>query len=382
MRPLVRGERGSFQSEVSILKTSSRQPFDVLPLAPPPPRPPPVLLSLQLLSPRVVAGHAAVFVVSAAGTQTVPSFVFDAGDGTIPRPLSATEFTHVYQRAGRISASVWLPPGIDGRGASVSFEVVPPPPEPIVLALTLTSPVVVAGEPASFAVSVEGVRDLPEYLFNPGDGSPPHPRHDATFTYVYPNAGHVSASVILAAGFVGTGSSVAFDVVAPQRPIALMLQLASSKVVTGETAMFIVTVQGGGALPEYIFNAGDRSAPELRRDGTFTHVYPQSGQFAASVSLPPGAVGTGSSVIVDVSNTVPPWVYVAIALLAVVGAYMAGRARRGSVRPHVVPTLHSHPRLPPSFDPARPRGIRLEVHFVPNLAHMHFTPRVLIRRED
>ena len=466
-----RGGRGLPQFSVSLLRTSVRQPLDVRAQALPPSKPRPVLLALRLVSPRVVAGDAAAFVVSVEGTGAVPRFVFDAGDGSAPETLAAAEFTHVYQKTGPISASVTLPPGIAGRraavtfevappppapvtlvmklnsspvivgaaasfavsvegtgalprfvfdagdgsapetvdvaefthvyqktgpitasvtlppgiagrGASVAFEVVPPPPAPVVLVLKLISAPVVAGTPASFAVSVDGAGDLSEYVLDTGDGSPPLTRRDATITHVYRNAGPISASVSLPAGVPGRGSSVTFEVTsAPPAPISLILQLASREVVTGQAAAFLVSVQGGGTLPDYVLDAGDGSAPETHRDQAVTHVYARSGRFRASVSLPLGVAGTGSSVLVDVPSTVPMWVYVGLGLLAIAGAYLAGRAHRPALPPVNV-TLHPHPNLQSSFDPAKPRGVSLEVRYVPNLARMRFTPRVLIGRED
>ena len=186
-------DAGSPQSGVSVLKTSVRHSFDIQQV-PPASEPRPVLLSLRLASLQVVAGEAASFVVSAEGTRTFPSFVFDAGDGSVPQSLDVAEFTHTYHKAGPVSAFVMLPPSIAGRGASMSFDVAPPP-TPIVLVLKLRSPAVVAGEAASFAVSVEGTGDLPEFVLDPGDGTMPQALRDATFTHVYPNAGHISASL-------------------------------------------------------------------------------------------------------------------------------------------------------------------------------------------
>jgi hypothetical protein len=349
------------------------------------PQKPLVLLSLRLISPRVVAGEAAVFEVTAANAAALPPVVFDPGDGSPQTGIDRAQFRHVYQKAGRMSASVSLPPGIAGRGASVSVDVEAPPPRAVVLTLNVASPSVVAGNAASFSVTVEGLSALPEYLFDPGDSTGPQVRRDPTFPYVYTNAGSYRAAVSLAAGVVGTGSSVVVDV-APSTsrppPIALVLQLVTPEVAPGEPARFAVSVIGGGALPQYVLDVGDGSAPQNRGDASFTYVYQQAGQYLASVSLLAG-VGTGSTVnvVVRAPDGLSPWVYIGLVLIAIIGAYAAGRAARKPPSPRVVVTLHPRPSLQPAFRPGKPRGVSLDVRFVRNLRRMRFTARVLTGKE-
>ena len=277
------------------------------------------------------------------------------------------------------------------------FDVRPPVPT-VLLSLKLASRRVVVGDAAVFEVSVEGGRAPPSFVFDAGDRSPRTLVEKAQFTHIYQRPGAVTASVSPLPGVAGRGASVSFDVEPlpppvvpspppsppPAPPITLTLQLVSSDVAPGEAAAFVVSVQGAGAMPRYVFEAGDGSAPETRGDRNVSHVYARAGRYSASISVPPGVAGTGSSVSVVVSGSsgLPPWVYVAAVLLAIVGAYVAGRAGRKPPHPHVAATLHPRPSAEVTFDPARPRGVSLEVRLVPNLGRMRFTPRLRIGREE
>jgi hypothetical protein len=393
--------------------TSRREPFDVRPA---PPDKPPILLSLKLISSPVRVGDAAVFEVTAANALALPPLVFDPGDGSPRTTVDRTQFRHVYQKAGQVIASVSLPPNIVGKGSSVLVDVSPPAKPPILLSLKLISSPVRVGDAAVFEVTAANALALPPVVFDPGDGSARTTVDTTQFRHVYQRAGPVVASVSLQPGIIGRGDSVRVDVESapppptppvptppvptppaptpplptppeptpPLPPIALVLQLVTPEVAPGAPARFAVSVAGGRTLPQYVLDVGDGSAPQNRGDAAFTHVYQRAGQYLASVSLPAGVVGTGSTVnvVVRAADGLNPWVYVGLVLLAIVGAYAAGRAARRPRHPRVVVTLHPRPHLHPAFRPAKPRGVSLDVRFVRNLRRIRFTPRVLTGRKD
>ena len=360
-----------------------------------PPVPPvrPLALTLSLTSSTVVAGKPASFAVAVTGATALPRYVLDTGDGSAPQVLRAPTVTHTYPRAGVFRAAVSLAAGESGTGSSVAVTVVaaplPPRPRPTVvvppptLVLRLTSSTVVAGEPASFAVSVEGAAALPPFVLDAGDGSASEPLRTATFTHAYPRAGVFRAAVSLPAGVPGTGSSVAVTVVVPPPPV-LTVTLTSSTVVSGEPASFAVSVEGTAAIPPYVLDAGDGSAPQSLRAATFTHVYRRAGVFRAVVSLAPGVPGVGSSVAVTIASAArwnwpgARWLWLLVITLVAIAGLLAGR--RG-LRRSVVPTLHPKPDHDPHFPPKRHPDITLEVHAVQNLASLQFTPPTKVDRE-
>jgi len=160
-------------------------------------------------------------------------------------------------------------------------------------------------------------------------------------------------------------------------PAALTLRLTSPKVVAGEPAMFAVSVDGGGALPLYILDLGD-TAPQTRREGAFTHVYQNAGTYIASVRLPAGIAGSGSTVTVTVVPKTP-WGLLAVGALVVAGVYVIRKVRRPPLHPGVL-SFHAEPNVEPRFHPAKPPGVSVELHLVQNVTSTQFTPRVRIDR--
>lgn len=321
--------------------------------------------------PRMVGGHTVAAEVGRRFRRPTGRATLEVGIESLELPSSRTPFA--------VQPPIEPPP--------------PPPPTPtppVALTLTLTSPNVVVGEPASFAVSIAGAETLVPYVLDPGDGSGIQTRSDAEFTHVYRNAGEFIAAVSLPPETGGTGSSVTVNVEAPPPPLlALTLSLTSSTVVAGEPATFAVSVEGGGPLPEYVIDLGDGSVRQIRRDAEFTYVYQNAGVFTASVAFPAGIPGRGATALVAVrSAPTPAWPIGVALVLAIVGAALVvGKllkkpdADAARDLPDVLPDLHPEPDFEPRFDPARPAGISVSVHLVPNLADVQFTPPVRISRE-
>jgi hypothetical protein len=345
-------------------------------------------------SPRHGAGSIMLVGYDASGTAIVRKAV------DLPASLSPTPIRQVLEvsvtepriQSINVMALAQLGPrGLavdDLEFATTSARPPPPPPPPpkkppeeppVVLSVKVVSSPVVAGEAAKFAVSAVG-GPLPRFGFNPGDGSERRTLDVEVFRHTYNTPATGVTASVAPADAAGPEVTVAFDVEAPPpAPIALSLALSSTDVVAGQPASFEVSVQGGGAPPAYVLNAGDGSAEETRRDATFTHVFDRAGQYSVSVRLLPGVAGTGATAQVNVSAARAFWIYAAVALIAVVGAYVGWRAMKGRQTPTpTVVTLHPRQRLPPRFDPDTPPGVDLEVRLVKNLARMRFTPRVFL----
>ena len=180
------------------------------------PEKPPVALSLKLVSKPVTAGEQASFTVSIEGTGPLPRFVFDAGDGSEKQTLSVGVIKHTYKLAATSLTASVVPADGSGPAATVDFDVEAPPPPPISLKLELVSSGGVGvGEPASFAVSVQGGGAVPSYVVTIGDGSASQTRRDASFTHAFEKAGRFAVSVKPPPGVAGTGSTVVVTVAAP-----------------------------------------------------------------------------------------------------------------------------------------------------------------------
>ena len=107
-----------------------------------------------------------------------------------------------------------LPPAVDVPKPPI---IEPPSASPI-LHLSLLSPSVTAGESAAFRVSVEGVSELPEYIFDAGDDTPPQRLRDATVEHIYERSDVYTARVSLPDGTAGPDSIVKVTVAQRELP--------------------------------------------------------------------------------------------------------------------------------------------------------------------
>jgi hypothetical protein len=183
----------------------------------------------------------------------------------------------------------------------------------------------------------------------------------------------------------------------PSASPILGLTLLSPSVTAGESAAFRVSVEGVSELPEYIFDAGDGTPPQRLRDAAVEHIYARSDVYTARVSLPDGIAGPDSIVQVNVAQrelqpaplpppegpTPPPpppppsmfWWWLAGAIVVVGAILLAKFIQRPSPVIAGAPTFHPKPDFEPHFVPAKPRGIRFEVHMDRNLTSLVFTPQ-------
>jgi hypothetical protein len=269
----------------------------------------------------------------------------------------------------------------DAQIVDVQEKPPPPPPAPVIT-VTLESPRVVAGEPASFSVSLVNATPF-EYRIEMGDGKI-ETRTDATFTYIYDAAGPVRVIAHFDAGASTTDSApVLFTVEAPTPPPPpIALTLAAPRNVTVDTHLILsVATTDGRPLTEYTVDRGDGSLPETRSSESVDIVYRQPGTFTASVVPVGNPTGGAETTITVRSSSLPPWLLVALVIIGLAGALAAGRAMKQPGLPPVA-TFHPHAVLTPRFDPPHTRGIALEVHYLPRLDTLRYSQRRPIGPED
>jgi hypothetical protein len=198
-----------------------------------------------------------------------------------------------------------------------------PPPDfvPPVITLNLTSDRVVAGQPATFAVSIENGSPF-LYDVDMGDNTGSLTRSATEFTYVYERPGP-------------------FDAVA-RFPVGTELAVSRLR----------VTVEPVPVAPQ-------PAEPPI----------PESAPPPDFVPPPP---------------PMWPYVLGGLLAIAGLVALARARGIKRSEPPQVqaIPTFHPTHNRTPKFRPKKMKGVSLEIRLVRNLAHVKFSQRVRIRRES
>jgi hypothetical protein len=265
-------------------------------------------------------------------------------------------------------------------------ENVAPLPE---LTVKLLSPKVVAGESATFSVSLVNASPL-EYVIDMGDGTT-LTKTDAEFTYTYaqPGMANIVASYPVSSPIVRSNLDVTIEP-APPPPVTLQLRAVPDHVRTGESITFQVSIADGRPITVYSFDPNDGSTPRTFTSDTFVASYSRPGQYLAAVSPAGGQAGMPATALIVVSRVFPwIWIYIVVGIVGVaVVVWVITRPppTPPTSPPHapaVVPaaTFHPHPDDALRFEPSKGKGIALEVHYVPNVASLSYTPRVRIREE-
>jgi hypothetical protein len=256
----------------------------------------------------------------------------------------------------------------------------------------LLSPKVVAGESARFSVSLVNASPL-EYVIDMGDGKP-LTKTDAEFTYTYaqPGTATIVASYPVSSPIVRSNLDVTIEPAPAPPPIALQLRAVPDDVRAGESITFQVSTADGRPITAYSFDPGDGSAPRTLTSDTFVASYSRAGQYMAAVSPAAGQAGASATARIVVSAF--PWIWIIV--VGVVGVAVvvwvfkrppptpATSPPAAQHAPPVVPaaTFHSHPGDALRFEPSKGHGIALEVHYVPNVVSLSYTPRVRISEEQ
>jgi hypothetical protein len=260
----------------------------------------------------------------------------------------------------------------------------------------LLSPKVVAGESARFAVSLVNASPI-EYAIAMGDGNTlTKTDEEFTYTYAQPGMATIVASYPVSSPIVSSNLDITIEPApAPAPPsIALQLRAFPDDVRAGESITFQVSTADGRPITAYSFDAGDGSAPRTLTSETFVASYSRPGQYLAAVGPAAGQAGEPATIRIVVSPAIPwigIYVVTAIAGVAVV-VWVLKRPPPTPATPPVpddphdplaVPaaTFHPHPDNAVRFEPSKGHGIALEVHYVPNVASLSYTPRVRISEE-
>jgi PKD domain len=250
------------------------------------------------------------------------------------------------------------------------------------LKVTLLSPKVVAGEPARFSVSLINATPL-EYAIDMGDGKV-ETRTDAEFTHIYKESGDVKVVARFPAGAPVIESTLPIRIEADPlaTPIAYTLRVVPTEVTVDTPVTLEIATLDGRPLTEYALDLGDGSQVVRQSNSSFVYSYRRAGTYLVSVAPLAGVIGTPATTSITVSAPFPAFlVYGAIGIVAVVGAVAVGRILRRRFLPPVA-TFFPHRGLAPRFDPSRTKGIALEVHYVPHLASLRFSQRVMTGPEE
>ena len=261
------------------------------------------------------------------------------------------------------------------------------------LIVKLLSPKVVAGESARFSVSLVNASPL-EYVIDMGDGKT-LTKTDAEFTYTYaqPGTATIVASYPVSSPIARGSLNVTIEIAPPPPPIALQLRAVPDDIRAGESITFQVSTPDGRPITAYSFDPGDGSAPRTLTSDTFVALYSRPGQYLAAVSPAAGQAGAPATARIVVSPAFPRiWIYAVIGIVGVavvVWVFKRPPPTRAPSRPsasHAPPvpaaTFHPHPDDALRFKPSKGKGIALEVHYVPNLVSLSYTPRVRISEEQ
>jgi hypothetical protein len=262
------------------------------------------------------------------------------------------------------------------------------------LIVKLLSPRVVEGESARFSVSLVNASPL-EYVIDMGDGTT-LTKTDAEFTYTYarPGPATIVASYPISSPIVRSTLDVTIEPAPAPPPIVLQLRAVPDDVRVGESITFQVSTADGRPITAYSFDPDDGSAPRTFTSDTFVASYSRPGQYLAAVSPAAGQAGAPATALIVVSPTFPwIWIYIVVGIVGV--AFVLWVFKRppltapsspppGPQAPPVVPaaTFHPHPNDALRFEPSKGNGIALEVHYVPNVASLSYTPRVRISEEQ
>jgi hypothetical protein len=168
--------------------------------------------------------------------------------------------------------------------------------------------------------------------------------------------------------------------------IVLALRARPSRIDPGGRVTLEVSRRDGRPLTAYTLDRGDGSPPSTEGLGSLVISYARSGRYVVSVSPTAGVAGTPATQVIIVGRgLLPPWLYVVmaiggVAIAVLIGAIAIRRTMRR--RPHL-PVAMFYPRrdVTPKFASSRTHGIALEIHYVPHLASVRYTPRVRIDQE-
>ena len=262
--------------------------------------------------------------VSFSGAQSVDpdagdsihEYRFTFGDGSPPVVMPTPTISHLYGAPGTYVASLVVVDTLGNESTSTALQIV-------VTQNQKPTAVLEASPTTGFApltVSLSGAKSLDpdtsagdkvkEYIFTPGDGSPPIVQTTPTRSHVYGAPGSYLARLVVTDTQGNQSTSVSVLIVVTNRNPTAALQATPTTGIAPLTVSFSAAQSfdpdAGDRVKDYTFTFGDGSPPIVQTTPTRSHVYSAPGTYVASLTVKDTLGNQSSSVALQivVSNAI------------------------------------------------------------------------------